>query len=132
VFGIGLKQEIGRATLNVDYAYTIARTRIEYTYTPGGAITVANADFAGSRMPDMVTDINYLDTTLRFQLTTRLSCRFVYRYQKESIRDWHYQNLDSTPVVITTPAAAPTAVILDGGPHDYNVNRFGVIVQIKL
>lgn len=130
--GIGLKQEIGRATLNIDYSHTIARTRIAYTYTPGGAITVANAVFAGSRLPDMATDINYLDATLSFQLTPRLSCRFVYRYQKESIRDWHYQNLDSTPVVLATPAAAPTAVILDGGPHDYNVNRFGVIFQIKL
>lgn len=131
VLGIGLKQEIGRATLNVDYSYTIARTRIEYTYTTGGAISAANAVFAGNRMPDMATDINYLDATLRFQLTERLSCRFIYRYQREDIRDWHYQNLDSTPVVIGNPAAAPTAVILDGGPHNYNVNRYGVIFQIK-
>jgi hypothetical protein len=133
VVGLGLKQEIGRATLNVDYSYTTARTRIAYTYTPGsGAISVANAVFAGTRLPDIATDINYLDATLRFQLTSTLSCRFVYRYQREAIRDWHYQNLNSTPVVIASPAAAPTAVILDGGPQNYNVNRFGIIFQIKL
>ncbi len=132
VFGIGLKQEIGRATLDVDYSRTLGRTRISYTYTPGGAISVANAVFAGTSLPDMTTAINYLDVILRFQLTPRLSCRFVYRYQQESINDWHYQNLDSTPVVVASPSAAPTAVILDGGPHNYNVNRFGVIFQIKL
>ena len=132
VFGLGLRQEMGRLTLNVDYSRTIARTRINYTYTPGGAISVANAVFAGSRLPDMATDVDYLDATLRFRLTPRLSCRFIYRYQREDIRDWHYQNLDSTPVVIASPAALPTAVILDGGPHNYNVNRFGVIFQIKL
>jgi hypothetical protein len=131
VLGVGLKQEIGRATLNVDYSYTIARTRIEYTYTTGGAISAANAVFAGSRLPDMATDVNYLDATLRFQLTDRLSCRFMYRYQREDIRDWHYQNLNSTPVVTASPAALPTAVILDGGPQNYNVNRYGVIFQIK-
>ncbi|HEY4246490.1 MAG TPA: MtrB/PioB family outer membrane beta-barrel protein [Lacunisphaera sp.] len=131
VLGVGVKQEIGRATLNVDYSYTIARTRIEYTYTTGGAISAANAVFAGSRLPDMATDVNYLDATLRFQLTERLSCRFVYRYQRENIRDWHYQNLESTPVVTASPASLPTAVILDGGPQNYNVNRYGVILQIK-
>ncbi len=133
VVGAGLKQEIGKASLNVDYSYATGRTRIGYTYTPGGAINVANAAFAGSRLPDLATDVRYLDAGLRFPLTQRLSARLVYRYQQESIRDWHYQNLDATPVVLgANPVAAPTAIQLDGGPHDYRVQWFGVMFQIKL
>ena len=133
VVGVGLKQEIGKASLNVDYSYSTGRTRINYVYAVGGALNAANAAFAGSRMPDLATDVDYLDATLRFPLTERLSARLVYRYQKEAIRDWHYRNLDATPVVLGANAGAlPTAVMLDGGPQDFTVNWFGVMFQIKL
>jgi hypothetical protein len=134
VAGLGFKQEMGKASLNVDYSYSIGRTRIAYRYTVGGAINAANAVFAGDRMPDLATDTNYLDASLRFPLTERLSARLVYRYQKESIRDWHYRNLDATPVVLGGGGAnaLPTALILDGGPYDYRVNWYGVVLQIKL
>ena len=131
VLGVGLKQEIGKASLNVDYSYSIGRTRIAYAYTVGGAISAANAPFAGSGMPDQVIEINYLDASLRYPLSARVSARLVYRYQDEAIRDWHYQNLNTTPVV-GAAGALPTAVILDGGPHDYNANWFGVMIQITL
>jgi hypothetical protein len=132
LLGLGVKQEFGKASLNVDYTYSTGRTRVAYDYTIGGAINAANAVFAGDRMPDMAADVNYLDAALRFPLTDRFSARLVYRYQQEAIRDWHYQNLESTPVVAANPNAAPTAVILDGGPHDYRVNWYGVVFQIKL
>ena len=134
VLGAGLKQEVGKATLNLDYSYSTGRTRINYTYTVGGAINAANAAFAGDRMPDLATDFNYLDASLRFPLTERLSARLIYRYQKETIRDLHYRNLDASPVVLggNGAAALPTAVMLDGGPQDYKVNWFGVMFQIKL
>ena len=131
VFGVGLKQEIGKADLNIDYSYSTGRTRINYDYTVGGAITAANAVFAGSGMPDLTIEINYLDASLRFPFSERLSALLLYRFQKETIRDWHYQNLDTTPVVGNSNAL-PIAVMLDGGPQDYNVNWFGVMIQIKL
>src|SRR6185436_13467366 len=87
VMGAGLKQEFGKASLNVDYSYSIGRTRIGYTYTVGGALNAANSVFAGSRMPDLATNVNYLDASLRVPLTDRLSARLIYRYQKETIRD---------------------------------------------
>ncbi|MBI4624934.1 MAG: MtrB/PioB family outer membrane beta-barrel protein [Verrucomicrobia bacterium] len=134
VIGFGLKQEMGVASLNLDYSYSTGRTRIGYTYTIGGAINAANAPFAGDRMPDLAIDAQYLDASLRVPLTGRLSARLVYRYQKEAIRDWHYRNLDGTPVVLggNGAAALPTAVILDGGPQDYKINWLGVMFQIKL
>lgn len=132
--GAGLRQDFGKVTLNVDYSYSIGRTRIAYDYTIGGAINAANAPFAGDRMPDLATDVSYLDASLRIPLTNRFSARLVYRFQKEAIRDWHYRNLDATPVVLAggNANATPTAVMLDGGPADYKVNWFGVMFQIKL
>jgi hypothetical protein len=134
VAGLGLRQEIGKVSLNVDYSYSLGRTRIEYAYTVGGAINAANAPFAGDRMPDISINTTSLDASLRFPLTARVSARLVYRHQKESIRDWHYRNLAQTPVVLggNGAAALPTAVILDGGPYDYTVNWGGVLLQIKL
>ena len=133
VVGFGVKQAFGKVTLNVDYTYSLGRTRIAYDYTVGGAISAANAVFAGDRMPDLATDTSYLDASLRIPLTARLALRLIYRNQWETIRDWHYQNLNSTPVVLGNNAnAAPTAVILDGGPTDYRVNWFGAMLQLKL
>jgi hypothetical protein len=132
VLGFGLKQEIGTASLNLDYSYSTGRSRLDYTYNVGGALNAAQALLAGSRFPDMATDVNYLDASLRIPLTTRFSARLIYRYQKEVIRDWHYLNLDTTPVVVGNANAAPTAVMLDGGPQSYRVNWFGVMLQIKL
>jgi hypothetical protein len=131
VFGVGLKQEIGKANLNLDYAYSMGRTRIDYDYTVGGAISAANAVLAGTGMPDLTTETSYLDLSLQYPFTKRLSARLLCRFQKEGIRDWHYQNLATTPVV-GNPNALPAAVILDGGPQDYNVHWFGIMIQIKL
>jgi hypothetical protein len=83
-------------------------------------------------MPDLAIDTHYLDASLRFPFTERLAARIVYRFQKESIRDWHYRNLDTTPVASGNAAALPTAVILDGGPQNYTVDWFGLMLQLKL
>jgi hypothetical protein len=134
VAGFGLKQEFGRAILSLDYTYSTGRSRISHNYNVGGALNAAAAELAGSRMPDVAIDVDYLDATLRFPLTERLSTRLVYRYQKESIRDWHYRNLDATPVVLGNNGAAalPTALMLDGGSESYEVNWYGIMLQIKL
>ncbi len=132
VAGLGFKQEIGQATFNVDYSYTLGRNRLTYHSAVGGAINAANAVFAGNRMPDTAIDASYLDASLRFPLTARLSARLVYRNQWEKIRDFHYRGLDASPVIAPNPAALPTIVVLDGGPMDYRVNWFGVMFQVKL
>ncbi len=134
VLGFGLHQQIGPATLAVDYSYSLGRSRVGYRYTIGGALNAANAALAGERMPDIAVDTQFLDASLRFPLTARLSARLVARWQQEDIRDWHYRNVDATPVVLGGQGAAalPTTVLLDGGPYDYNAKWFGVVFQLKL
>lgn len=134
VFGAGLRQDIGKGGLNLDYTYTTGRTRIAYAYTVGGAVNAATAPLAGDRMPDLATDARYLDASFRYPLSARITARLVYRFQTESIRDWHYQNLDAQPVVPAANGAAglPTLVGLDGGRYNYRVNWYGVMLQLKL
>lgn len=131
VVGVGLKQELGKASFNLDYTFSSGRTRITYDYTVGGALSAANAVFAGKGMPDLAIDTDYFDASLRYPLTERMALRLFWRYQKEHIRDWHYQNLETTPVV-GAPAALPTAVILDSGPRDFEVGWYGIMMQIEL
>jgi hypothetical protein len=83
-------------------------------------------------MPDLAADISYLDASLRFPLTPRLALRLIYRNQWESIRDWHYNRVDTTPVITANVNNPPTLLMLDSGPQDYRVNWFGVMFQIKL
>ena len=134
VVGFGLKQDFRLATLNIDYSWSSGTTRINYDYTVGGAINAANSVFAGSRMPDLSTAIDYLDASLLIPLTGRLSARLVCRYQKETIRDWHYRNVHEMPVVLGNNGAAalPTIAVLDGGPQAFEVSWYGVMFQLKL
>ncbi len=133
VFGGGFRQDFKAASLNVDYSRSIGRTRIAYDYAIGGAINAATAPLAGVRMPDLATDINYLDASLRVPLSPSWAVRFVYRHQAEAIRDWHYYGLAMTPVVLNNgnANATPTAAILDAGPTNYRVDWYGAMMQFK-
>ncbi len=71
------------------------------------------------RMPDLANDISYLDASLRFPLTPRLALRLIYRNQWESVRDWHYLKVDTTPVITANVNNPPTRVMLDSDPQDY-------------
>jgi hypothetical protein len=103
-----------------------------YAVNPNAVYVAADAALAGDRIPDIANDVSYLDATLRIPLTPRLSARLVYRNQWEKIRDWHYRGIDATPVVAANPANPPTVVLIDGGPMNYHVEWYGVMLQIKL
>jgi hypothetical protein len=132
VAGFGLKQDWGKASLNVDYSYSTGRSRIQYSYNAGGALNAAAAALAGNRMPDLATDVSYLDASLRVPLTERLAARLVYRHQREAIRDWHYRNVDTVGLIPGNAGAPIPSVFLDEGPENYTVNWFGVLFQLKL
>ena len=131
VFGGGFRQDFKSVSFNADYSRSIGRSRIAYDYTVGGAINAATAPIAGSRMPDIATDIDYLDVGVRVPLSPSWSVRFVYRYQREAIRDWHYYGLAATPVVAGNVANLPTGALLDAGPTNFRVNWYGAMFQLK-
>jgi hypothetical protein len=134
VLGVGLTQAIFNTRLNLNYTLSRGRSEVSYDYTPGGAVTVANAVFAGSGMPAITTLQHIFDASLLVPISSRMNARLLYRFEYGKINDWHYQNLDGTPVVLGAAgvAALPVAVILDGGPQKFKVNVFGAMLQIKL
>ncbi len=133
VFGLGLKQDFGRVGLDINYVHLESRSELGYTYTPGGAVSVANAPFAGNGMPDMVFYQNVFDMSLLIPVSDQATVRLLYRHEYGKVRDWHYQGIEGTPVVVAPPGTAvPTAIILDGGPEDYDTNMFGILLQLKL
>ena len=132
VLGLGLMQDFGKARLNLNFTRSLGRSEVHYTYTPGGAITVANAPFAGSGMPDITVIQNIFDASLVVPVSRQIAVRMLYRYESGSIRDWHYQGLDASPIAAATVTTLPTAVVLDGGPLDYRVNVIGIMLQIKM
>lgn len=131
VFGGGFRQDFKAASFHADFSRSIGRSRIAYDYTIGGAINAANAPLAGSRMPDLATDVDLADLSLRVPLSAGWAVRFVYRYQREVIRDWHYYNLAATPVVTANVANLPTGALLDAGPTNFRVDWYGAMLQLK-
>ena len=134
VLGIGLKQDFGKARLDLNFTRSLGRSRLGYTYTPGGAVSVANAPFAGSGMPDIAIIQNIFEAGLVVPVDKRMAVRLLYRYESGKIRDWHYQNIEGSPVALGAAGAAglPAAVILDGGPQDFHASVFGVLFQLKM
>ena len=130
VLGVGLKQDFDKARLDLNFTRSLGRSELGYTYTPGGAIAVANTPFAGSGMPDIVTAQNIFDAGLVIPVSKQVAMRLLYRYESGMISDWHYQGLDASPVAAANIANLPTAVVLDGGPQDYRVHVIGVFFQI--
>lgn len=134
VFGFGLLQAISKARLNLNYTLSVGRSELGYGYTPGGAVTAANAVFAGSGMPDITTTQHIFDASLLVPVSKQVTARLLYRYENGRINDWHYKNLEGAPVVLGAGGAGalPTAVILDGGPTDYKASVFGVLLRITM
>jgi hypothetical protein len=134
VLGLGLKEDFGKARLDLNFIRSLGRNKLGYAYTPAGAVSVADAAFAGSGVPDIVIQQNIFDASLVVPVDKQVAVRLLYRYETGKIRDWHYQNIEGSPVVLGAAGAAglPTAVILDGGPQDYKANVFGVLFQLKL
>jgi hypothetical protein len=131
VFGGGFRQDFKAASLHADYSRSIGRSRIAYDYTVGGAINAATAPLAGNRMPDLATDVDLLDLSVRVPLSAGWAVRFVYRYQAEKIRDWHYYGLATTPVVAGNVANLPTGAFTDLGPTNFRVDWYGAMLQLK-
>lgn len=122
MMGFGADQKLGELRLNFDYTRTYGRSALNYFYTPGGAITVANAPLAGSGMPDIETVQETLDVGLTKPIGTHAAVGLGSRFESGDIEDWHYRGLDTTHVVTATAANLPGAVMLDSGPRDYRVH----------
>lgn len=126
--GAGIRYDFGRAIADLSFTRASGRTEIGYEYDPVGLannITAAQRALAGSGMPDLITRQTFVDANVLVPVSKRVSLRVVYRHERGSVRDWHYDGVAATPT-------AGGVVYLDSGPQDYKVNVFGLFVRISL
>lgn len=81
-------------SLEVDYSLVDTREEVDYAFNSAGALagSVSPAQ-AGTSFPDLRTQDQILETSLRWAFSERLAARLYYRYQRATIRNWLQRDL---------------------------------------
>ncbi len=123
VLGFGLSREFGNMLFSANYSYSKGVTSITHAYGPT-ALTTANAatEALYGDYPNMETTQNALDLNLLVPLAKKTSMRLMYRYEDNTINDWHYN-------VLTLPNLASPLAAADYGAQSYSTRIFGLFLQ---
>jgi hypothetical protein len=76
-------------------------------------------------MPELRTRQTFVEAGLLVPINRTFSVRALWRHERATVRDWHYDGVATTPT-------AGNVVYLDSGPQDYRVNLFGLFLRISL
>lgn len=135
--GIGLKWDLRRALLELNYAYAMGRTRFAYTFNPAGLGTVTSGaptptqqlvlSLIGDGLPDQVIKTNLIDASLLVPLSRQSSLRLIARYETGKYRDPHYDGVAENRVPYAT---ANPAAFLDTGAQTFRATAVGVMYQL--
>jgi hypothetical protein len=145
VLGMGLQQDLGFATLGLDYTFTHSMTHITYDYGNTGygntafsanaANNAAMAALAGTALPDMTTRQHTLTANLVKNLNKNTSIRAMYRFDGFRVKDWHYDSVIHNAMAAYDGNAGTGnagTLLLDSGPLNYHVSTFGVFLNYKM
>ena len=123
--GGGYSHSFERLSLELDYSYGDAESRFDYSFNSPAAFGNLFSEFeAGTRFPDQSFRHHLFQASLRRRIKDRLRLRFLYRFEKEQLGDYHYQGL-SDPLVRSD-------IFLVAVPEDFSVSVFGVMVEASL
>jgi len=142
IFGLGIRFDLKRSTVDMNYTFINSKTAVTYGYDAeaqlltfnNNAATVAtltagnNATIGlhGAGFSDLTLEQHILDASVLIPTSKQSAVRLIGRFEFGKIRDWHYDGVAANP--------APTAaqqVYLDVGPQDYRAHMFGVSYQHK-
>jgi hypothetical protein len=127
VGGFGLRHEMGRVIADVAYTHTKGRTGITYGYNAAAlGLNATQVALAGNGFSDLRFDSNLAEASAVVPLVKRLSLRLLYRYERATINDWHYDGISVNPM------PANNAAYLDFGPESYKVHFFGALFRYEL
>lgn len=125
-FGLGLRHDLGRARVELQYTQVASRLPQSYDFASAAALQSPGlAAEAGDGFADMRHELRAFDAGLRLPLSPRVALRLQARHELVRISDWHYAGLDQGLVV-------GNRVYLDAGPVNYRVTLFGVFLQLRL
>lgn len=125
--GVGLKYDFGRIKVDTSFSRMLARTRIGYTYDPVAlGVNATQQALAGDGFSDLRFAQNVFSLNVLVPLGKRTTLRLFERYERGSLRDWHYDGVAANPM----PSAS--SLYLDGGAQDYSVHVFGALLLVRL
>ncbi|MCL2344404.1 MAG: MtrB/PioB family outer membrane beta-barrel protein, partial [Desulfobulbus sp.] len=131
MFGGSLTHDFGWFRLGMTYNYVHSQTSMKYK---GAAMNnlAANVNSAAydayGQLPDMTTTMHNLEVDLIKNFTKSLAVRLMYRLDKYSVKDWHYDYLDTATNAAGVPAGYMAS---DMGTLNFNINTFGAFLQYK-
>lgn len=120
--GLSAQHGWGSFSLSTDYAFTHARTGVNYSFASTEAFyNLFDAQAAGSGFPAITYNSHILRTELRQQLTDSLSYRIFHRFAYERVVDFHYTGLRAGAIGDNT--------YLGVVPENYTAHSFGLLMQ---
>jgi hypothetical protein len=143
VVGLDAAYDFSKALLKAAVTSSKGVTWTSYQYGTGvGSLALAQTGpKTGTGMPDMLFDQKSLDLNLLVPTTKKLTTKLMYHFETVRITDWHYTNVQGSPVAslspapaagVAQPAGVPLGFVLDQGPQNYHVHAFGVMLNYKL
>lgn len=122
--GAGYSRRFEGWTFDANYSYSKSRSRLNYDYTTGAAYgNNFTESEVGDGLPDQLFEHQLLTSSARVMLSDHLQLRILYRFEKEDIEDFHYDNLTS-PVV-------GNDIYLLAFPRDYSAHVIGAFVGFR-
>lgn len=135
--GIGLRWELKRSLLDLNYSYSQGSTRFSYTFNAAGLGIVTSGaatptqqlvlGLVNDGLPDQVIRTQLLDASLLIPIGKLSSVRLVLRHETGKYRDPHYDGVAANRVPYAT---ANPAAYLDTGAQDFRVTAIGVMYQM--
>ena len=142
---IGVKQSLGKSTLDINLGRYLGRTRISYVYNPTNpsvdglpaspfspvsSAPAATLAAVGNGFPDLVTNTTSISAQWLMPISAMMSVRVSAYHEIGRIRDWHYQGLEQN--LLLTTGSSYVINLLDAGPRDYRTSAIGVMLQFRL
>jgi len=126
VFGFGGTYDLGVALLSLDYSFIDGVYDNDQSYNAvAQGFTAEQVAYIGDGFPNYEYSQHILDLSAFFPISKTLGIRALYRYEKGSIDDWHYDG------VVENPVPGGGQVSLDAGLDDYSTSVVGLFVHMS-
>ena len=124
--GLGWRRVFDKLSVNLAYHYSDNESRVAYEAAGAGALVRGvSLDAAGAGFPDLSFRHQSLEASVRWQQRRNLAWRVIYRFEKESIEDFHYLGL-TDPVVEQFGAGD---IYLGANPQDFSASVLTVLLE---
>ena len=120
--GTGLNLTHGKFTLDLNYTFLYADSRFRYSFaSPAAFLNRFTLAEVGNGLPDQTFRYHLLEGNVRWSIREGTNLRFMYRFEKEDLNDFHYSGL-TQPVINNN-------IFLLAVPENYHAHVFMVTIE---